>query len=91
MPNHMHFILKMLKPISKVPITLGQIIRYFKAKSAFEIRKQNIYPAQIFQRNYYEHIVRDENDLTIRKKYISSNPKNWFNDSENHPPFREHL
>lgn len=82
MPNHIHIILKITK-LNHKPLTLGQIIRYFKAKSTHEIRKQKIYFAQIFQRNYYEHIIRDKEDLTRCQKYIFLNPKNWSKDKEN--------
>ena len=82
MPNHLHIILKISKSIDK-PSTLGQIIRYFKAKSTYEIRKQEVYLAQIFQRNYYEHIIRDRAGLIRCQKYILLNPQNWYNDQEN--------
>ncbi|HOY61242.1 MAG TPA: transposase [Candidatus Woesebacteria bacterium] len=82
MPNHLHIILKIGKSINQT-ITLGQIIRYFKAKSTFDIRKQEIYFAQIFQRNYYEHIIRDKKDLFRCQKYILLNPQNWYYDEEN--------
>jgi len=83
MPNHLHLILKINKITTNKTTTLGQIIRYFKAKSTFEIRKQGIYFAQIFQRNYYEHIIRDEKDLTSCQKYIFLNPQKWSKDKEN--------
>jgi len=35
---------------------------------------------QLWQRNYYEHIIRDEDELNHVRKYISDNPKNWEND-----------
>ena len=82
MPNHLHIILKIGKSINQT-ITLGQIIRYFKAKSTFDIRKQEIYLTQIFQRNYYEHIIRDKKDLFRCQKYILLNPQNWYYDEEN--------
>jgi REP element-mobilizing transposase RayT len=87
MPNHLHIVLKIIKLNCK-PTTLGQIIRYFKAKSTYEIRKQEIYFAQIFQRNYYEHIIRDEEDLTKCQKYIFLNPRNWCKDKENPSNFK---
>ena len=35
---------------------------------------------QIWQRNYYEHIVRDERDLNRIQEYIQNNPINWEQD-----------
>jgi REP element-mobilizing transposase RayT len=54
-------------------IPLGEIIRQFKAKSAHIIRNiSQIF--QIWQRNYYEHIIRDAAELDAIKKYILKNP-----------------
>ncbi|MEK7269594.1 MAG: transposase, partial [Planctomycetota bacterium] len=37
----------------------------------------------LWQRNYYEHIVRDEESLARIKEYISNNPNQWDLDREN--------
>lgn len=37
----------------------------------------------LWQRNYYEHIVRDEKDLNEIREYIITNPLKWALDSEN--------
>jgi putative transposase len=63
-------------------ITLGKIVRYFKAKSALEIRNK-MGNSFCWQRNYYEHIIHDENELTRIRKYIQDNPVNWSNDEDN--------
>ena len=34
----------------------------------------------IWQDNYYEHIIRDENDLLIHWQYIEHNPACWADD-----------
>jgi hypothetical protein len=36
------------------------------------------------QRNYYEHIVRNERELGRIREYISTNPQRWASDRENH-------
>jgi len=38
---------------------------------------------QFWQRNYYEHIVRDESELSKVSEYIANNPKQWALDREN--------
>jgi putative transposase len=38
---------------------------------------------KLFQRNYYEHIIRDEKSYLTITDYIINNPKNWKNDSIN--------
>src|SRR4030095_4507850 len=42
------------------------------------------YPRRLWQRNYYEHIIRNEGDLYKIREYIRNNPMNWEMD-ENHP------
>lgn len=45
--------------------------------------KNNDWPpfnGKLFQRNYYEHIIRDENDLNRIRQYIINNPANWEKD-----------
>jgi putative transposase len=38
---------------------------------------------RLFQRNYYEHIVRDECELNRIREYIINNPANWDSDDDN--------
>ena len=38
---------------------------------------------RILQRNYYEHIIRGEDDLNRIRKYIVNNPCQWSVDDEN--------
>jgi hypothetical protein len=37
----------------------------------------------LWQRNYYEHIVRDEAGLNTIREYIGANPSQWELDPEN--------
>lgn len=39
--------------------------------------------AKFWQRNYYEHIVRNEHELNAIRQYIIDNPKNWKMDRDN--------
>jgi REP element-mobilizing transposase RayT len=57
-------------------ITLGKILRYFKAKSTRFIR-QNGYKNFAWQRNYYEHIIHNKNVLNRIRNYINDNPFKW--------------
>lgn len=57
--------------------TLGSIIRYFKAKST---RLSRI---KLWQRNYYEHIVRNEKELNQIREYLLLNPALWPRDRNN--------
>ncbi len=38
------------------------------------------FPGKLWQRNYYERIIRDENELNNIRQYIRDNPMNWQND-----------
>ena len=38
---------------------------------------------KIFQRNFYEHIIRNEKEYYAIKNYIENNPDNWDQDKEN--------
>ena len=41
------------------------------------------FPGRLWQRNYYEHIVRDERELALICDYIEANPTRWAEDPEN--------
>jgi REP element-mobilizing transposase RayT len=59
--------------------TLGSMIRGFKIGVTKWIRK-NTDNYHVWQRGFYEHIIRDEDYLNRIRKYIRHNPKNWNND-----------
>ena len=67
--------------INQTP-TIGLIIRYFKSKCTYKIHK-NGFNNQLWQRNYYEHIIRNEESLSNIREYIQNNPKKWIEDKEN--------
>jgi putative transposase len=54
---------------------LARIIRWYKGRCSFEIRKSN--PSFEWQGNYYEHIIRDTEAYHRICDYIRDNPKNW--------------
>ena len=65
--------------------TLGQIIAYFKYQSTKEMNKIETDKAvtKFWQRNYYEHIIRNEKELKQKTDYILDNPTRWDDDEEN--------
>jgi putative transposase len=66
------------------PVALGAIIRVFKSLSAIQVNRLLARPPQpLWQRNYYEHIVRDDEDLNRTRQYIMDNPVQWAIDREN--------
>jgi len=56
--------------------TLGSIVRGFKTGVTQWVRK-NHGPEDIWQRNYYEHVIRDHDSLNRIRQYIANNPASW--------------
>ena len=67
---------------------LADIIQTFKRYTTIEyikMVKQNILPPfnkRIWQRNYYEHILRNNESLKRITTYIQNNPRKWFANNE---------
>jgi REP element-mobilizing transposase RayT len=72
MPNHIHIIVELEK---ENKITIGNIIRYFKGRVSSKTKKY-------WQRNYYEHIIRNEKEYYSIYNYIINNPLNWQKGSD---------
>jgi putative transposase len=80
MPNHVHGVFTLMDNSRKV----SEIIRGFKSVSARKINLiRNSTGQPVWQRNYYEHIVRDEAEFQKIVNYIETNPLNWEKDHEN--------
>ena len=60
-------------------LVLGKIIRYFKARTTKIIHDQESDTFH-WQRNYYEHIIRNDEELNAISQYILNNPANWPTD-----------
>jgi REP element-mobilizing transposase RayT len=81
------------RPYGTTAGSLGRIIQAFKSMVTHEyvmgVRQQRwaSFRGRLWQRNYYEHIVRDEDDMNHIRQYIIDNPSRWAED-ENNP---EHL
>jgi REP element-mobilizing transposase RayT len=74
MPNHVHAILTMGRDES-----LGAVVGTYKAA----VSRRTGHRA-LWQRGYYDHIIRDEQDLARVREYIATNPIRWAFDPE-HP------
>lgn len=71
-------------PRGPKPASLGAIIAQFKSRVTKSIWKfPEFKETPIWQRNYYEHIIRNETDLQNKMDYIESNPLLWDEDDEN--------
>lgn len=59
-------------------MTLPKIIGRFKMNSAKQINQLRQTPGiPLWQRNYYEHIIRNKHELNRIKEYIINNPLKW--------------
>ena len=58
--------------------SLGKIVAYFKYQSTKHINQHHNTPGtRIWQRNYHDHIIRDDIDLQRLCEYIQNNPRKW--------------
>lgn len=79
-------------PVTRGSPTLGTIIGLFKSECTKQIRCSMKNPQiKLWQRNYYEHIIRTESDLNKIRTYIKNNPKTWDRDRNNPKYFRTNL
>jgi len=89
MPNHLQGIIILAltaagKGAASGAPTLGQIIRAFKSLAAIEANRiLGTSGRPFWQRNYYEHVIRDEEELNIIRQYIRDNPLKWPLDPDN--------
>jgi len=81
MPNHVHFIVTIRNGsmwASTPTAGLPSLVRSFKTL----VTKAHGFP--VWQRGYYDHILRDDNDFLRVWKYMDENPAHWAED-EYHP------
>ena len=63
---------------------LSRLVGAFKTVSTKQINIiRNTPGRKLWQRNYYEHVIRDEDELNHIRQYIAENPTNWRTDEEN--------
>jgi REP element-mobilizing transposase RayT len=96
MPNHLHGIVVIVDcrgtacraPTvefgNPTPGSLSTIIRSFKSAVSKRINILRDTPgASVWQRNYYEHVIRTEDELNRARQYILDNPLQWVMDENN--------
>ncbi len=71
-------------PTKKTPLTLGTIVGQFKSRVTKRIRAMDEDSGiQVWQRYYYDHIIRDDDGFNRIREYIGYNPLSWEHDKEN--------
>jgi putative transposase len=67
--------------------TIGAMVRGFKSATTARINTLRGTPgAAVWQRNYYESIIRDEDSLNRVRAYVAANPARWLTDRDNQNP-----
>jgi REP element-mobilizing transposase RayT len=93
MPNHVHAVIVLIETVvgaglrpapAEARHPLSEIVRAFKSFSARrinELRKSQGIP--VWQRNYYERIIRNDQEHNRIHSYIEANPARWVEDDQN--------
>ncbi len=84
MPNHIHGLIELNENNNSI---LGSIIGSYKSSVTREYNNRRseacLAATKVWQPNYYEHVVRNENAFDWITEYIRMNPENWTMDEEN--------
>ncbi|CAI2540244.1 transposase [Serratia liquefaciens] len=71
MPNHLHALLHLR---NEKAVSLGTIIRSFKSAVTRQLHQS------VWQRSYWEGVIRSERELALTQEYIANNPAQWGTD-----------
>ena len=72
-----------------VGLSLPEVVNRFKTMTTKRYAdgvKQNgwpVFPGKLWQRNYYERVIRNVNELSATREYITCNPQQWPMDTDN--------
>jgi REP element-mobilizing transposase RayT len=91
MPNHIHGIVFLAADHIEDNPDLGTVVQRFKSITTTRYINGVLdagwqpFDGRLWQRNYYDHIVRDDRDLDRCRRYIDANPGNWHDDQDYEP------
>jgi REP element-mobilizing transposase RayT len=71
MPDHIHVILV----LEDADVTLNQIIQAFKSITTIKVKKDSQLQTRLWQPNYYEHVIRNQQALEKIREYVIYNPE----------------
>ena len=99
MPNHFHGIIVIHDDVDGRTDrqgdgiqagSVGAIMAQFKSLVTKRAKALRAHPnGPLWQRNYYDHIIRDEDDLNRIREYITFNPERWLEDQNNPTVFQK--
>lgn len=78
MPDHVHVLVYLI--IDSEPISISDIVRLIKGRSAAMHRKLTDDRIGLWQKGFHDQIVRNESHLDSVRRYIVENPLRWKND-----------
>ena len=56
---------------------LCRAIQQFKRACTIEIKQRKLYKDMVWQRSFYDRVIRSESELYLTRRYIKENPANW--------------
>ena len=92
MPNHVHGIVMLSagQPRGVAPtLSFPDVVHRFKSLTTARCRRRAAregwppFAGRLWQRNYYEHVIRDEGEMNRVREYIVNNPADWAQDENN--------
>ena len=80
MPNHVHLLCSLRATDDELQESLlSRVVGYTKSKTTRALREHG-YKGAVWQRSFYDHVVRDEADYLRIMEYIENNPAKWAED-----------
>ena len=79
MPNHIHILLQIEAGGASPSPTLSELVCVLKSKTTHRCNRL-LGKKTIFQRSYYDHVIRNQDDFLATKRYIQENPLKWVLD-----------
>ena len=79
MPDHIHMLLRIDCGTGNPSPTLGNIVGWYKYQVTKTYNKRtSMNGVRLFQRSYYDHVVRNQQDYNEIWEYIENNPRKWI-------------
>ncbi len=73
MPNHIHMILHIREDGGRPQVapTISRVVKQMKGTVTKKLGRA------IWQKGFYDHVIRDAQDYLVKRKYIEENPAKW--------------
>jgi putative transposase len=86
MPNHVHGIVYVPeiagddaepRGFARASRSLASLVAGYKSSVTRRAKQELSWPTPVWQRNYFEHVIRGDADLERARRYIFENPVRW--------------